>query len=180
MCRTTEEIRVAEPERPRLRQDLVLHRNAPVTRRDRPLEIQYQELWFALSRIPWRSLVVVPADAESSAAGIATALANVGRRLRSTPVTFLVMAGSIDYASAGKFVKTVSGRGPPSDEDGTQISSRVIVAVPPVTVEPLALAVIEASDVAVICAKKGTSYLAAAARTVDVIGRDKILGYVVG
>ncbi|MEI6226945.1 MAG: hypothetical protein WCS72_19575, partial [Deltaproteobacteria bacterium] len=89
---------------------LVLRETATRIRQDRLLESHYQGLWFTLSRSRWTSLAIVPADAGESAAGLATALADVGRRLRNTPVTFLVMAGSVDYASAGKFVSTVAGK----------------------------------------------------------------------
>ena len=120
----------------------------------------------------------MPADEGDSAAGIATALADVGRRLRNTPVTFLVMAGSIDYASAGRFVSAVAGNvgqdpaGPPS--------SRVIVAVPSVIAEPLALAVTDAADAVALYVRKGSTRLKAAARTIELVGRDRIVGCVLG
>jgi hypothetical protein len=59
----------------------------------------YQELWFRLARIPWASLVLVPADSGTSVAEIATSLAEVGTSLRDTPVTAIV-ADTIDYESA--------------------------------------------------------------------------------
>jgi hypothetical protein len=159
--------------------NLVIHRLAPVVRRARPIEAQFQGLWFTLSRVPWRSLVFVPADDDSSAAGIATALADVGRRLLRTPVTFLVMAGPIDYASAGKFMATVAGKAQAEVGPNSLPSSRVIVAVPPVIVEPLALAVIESADAVALCVRKGSTYLESASRTVDLVGRGRVIGCVI-
>jgi hypothetical protein len=148
---------------------------APFARR-RALESHYQSLWFTLIRSHWHSLVLVPADEGDSAAGIATALADVGRRLRRTPVTFLIMAGSIDYASAGKFLSAVAGSGGEAS-DGPP-ASRVIIAVPPVIVEPLALAVTDAADAVALYVRKGHTHSEAASRTIELVGRERFMGCV--
>ena len=158
--------------------ELVLRANVVQDRRVRALQIHYQGLWFTLSRSNWNSLVLVPADEGDSAAGIATALADVGRRLRNTPVTFLVMAGSIDYASAGRFVSAVAGKAGQA-ADG-EPAARVIVAVPPVIVEPLALAVTYAADAVALYIRKGRTHRKAAARTIELVGRERIVGCVLG
>jgi hypothetical protein len=155
---------------------LALREVAVRTRQDRVLESHYQGLWFTLSRSRWASLAIVPADAGESSAGLATALADVGRRLRNTPVTFLVMAGSVDYASAGKFVSSVAGKGERAPHEFP--TSRVIVAVPPVIIEPLALAVTDAADAIAIYVRKGSTHLDAATRTIELLGRDRIIGCV--
>jgi hypothetical protein len=140
-------------------------------------EAYYQSLWFVLARRNWRSLALVPADENQSAAGVATALVDVGRRLRRTPVTFLVMAGFMDYASAGQFLAAVVGK-----DDAAQgaagSDSRVIVAVPPVLTEPLALAVTEAVDAVALYVNKGQTRRKAAQQTIELIGRDRIVGCV--
>jgi hypothetical protein len=140
-------------------------------------EIEFQSLWFTLARIPWRSLVVVPGDENGSSAAVATALADVGRRLRNGPVTFLVMGGSIDYASAGRIVASVAG--PPGEVRGaTGSSGRVIVAIPSVVTEPLGVAVTDAADAVVLCVEKGRTRTPSALRTIEMIGRDRIIGCV--
>lgn len=58
-----------------------------------------QELWFALARQQWSSLVLVPADEGFSVSSLAKSLADIGGRLRDTPVTAIV-AESMDYESA--------------------------------------------------------------------------------
>ena len=158
--------------------ELVLRANVARHRYDRALQIHYQGLWFTLARTKWTSLVLVPADEGDSAAGIATALADVGRRLRTTPVTFLVMAGQIDYASAGRFVSAMVGK---RDQDGDSVPvGRVIVAVPPVIVEPLALAVTYAADAVALYIRKGSTLRKSAARTIELVGRERIIGCVLG
>jgi hypothetical protein len=157
---------------------LVVRQHTPRMHRSRARDAYFQGLWFTLARTSWTSLVIVPADEDDSAAGIATALADVGRRLRRTPVTFLVMAGSVDYAAAGRFVSAVLGRGEEGPGDGP--SSRVIVAVPPVVSVPLALAVTDAADAVVLYVRKGSTRRESALRTIELVGRERIAGCVVG
>lgn len=135
---------------------------------------EFEGLWFTLSRIAWRSLVIVPVDLDDSAAGVAIALTAVGRRLRPGLVTFLVMAGPIDYPSAGKFMSAVTSK----TEEPTESPEppRVIVSTPSVLVEPLALAVVGAADAVALCMAKGKTELSAAERTIQLIGRDRVVG----
>lgn len=148
----------------------------PLFRGDRERESEFQSLWFSLSKFPWRSLVVVPVDDDGSAAGVATALAGVGKRLRPGPTTFLIMTRPIDYPSAEKFVAMVASRGVPSDHSSTV--AKVIISVPPVIVEPLALAVTEAADAVVLTIRKGVTRLIDADRTAEIVGRDRVVGCV--
>lgn len=60
---------------------------------------QYQELWFALAKREWMSVVLVPADPEGSAAGIGKRLAEIGTRLSEMQVT-AISVNSMGYDSA--------------------------------------------------------------------------------
>jgi hypothetical protein len=60
---------------------------------------EYLELWFSLARRNWSSMVLVPADPGGSAADVAHALANAGRRLSDQPVT-AVTPRSLEYGTA--------------------------------------------------------------------------------
>ena len=71
---------------------------------------EIQELWFALANRRWSILVVIPVGSSAMAASVAISLADVGRRLREMPVTFLVMAESIDYPTAGRIVQDARSR----------------------------------------------------------------------
>jgi hypothetical protein len=135
-----------------------------------------QEVWFALARRPWRSLVLVPADEGGSAAAIAASLADVGRRLRETPVTFLIMADPLDFASAAKIVAAFDLTKQGGSPLAVAPTGKVIVAVQPVIVEPLGLAVTEAADAVVLCIEVGRTRFAAARRTMDLVGRERIAG----
>ncbi len=53
---------------------------------------EYVELWFALARLGWTSLVVVPADPGGSTAEIAKSLAEAGKRLDEATVTAVTLS----------------------------------------------------------------------------------------
>lgn len=138
----------------------------------------YQQLWFTLARRQWRSLVLVPADEGGSAAAIAAALADVGRRLRETPVTFLIMADPLDFECAAKVIAALDLTRQEGEPLAVATTGKVIVAIQPVVQEPLGLAVTEAADAVVLCIELGRTRLAAARRTVELVGRDRIAGSV--
>ena len=152
---------------------LVVRQTTALQRRRGERELEIESSWFALARHPWRTLVLVPVDGEASAADVAASLADVGRRLRAAPVTFLVVTGPVDYATAGRVVRSVSGGGQLPGE------SRLVVAIPPVTVEPLGLAVTDVADAIVLCVRRGRSKMRSARRTIELVGRDKIVGALV-
>jgi hypothetical protein len=136
---------------------------------------EYQELWFNISRRPWRSIVFVPVDAGVSVAHVASAVADVAKWLREAPVSLLTMSDPLDYVAAEQLVGPVyphdpatSGRAAPNE--------RVIIAVQAVTVEPLGLAVTRTSDAVVLCIVKRHSCLSSVRRTIDLIGRERIAG----
>ena len=137
---------------------------------------EMQELWFTLARRPWSLLVLVPADAGASVAAVAIRLADVGRRLREVPVTFLIMAETIDYPTAGRIVRTLGSASRQDGESEGVPVSKVVVAIPSVVSEPLGLVVAKAADLVVLCVEKGTTGLPSARRTIDLIGRERVAG----
>ncbi len=150
-----------------------------VARRAGSADHQFQELWFAAARRPWRSLVLVPADEGEFVAAIAASLAEVGRRLRGEPVTFFIIADPLDYGSAAKIIAAFDSTRHEGSALATASTGQVIVAIQPVIAEPLGLAVTEAADAAVVCAEVGHTRLAAARRTIELIGRERIAGCLV-
>ena len=143
-------------------------------REGRNLEIE--GLWFTLARQAWRTLVLVPADEGASAVEVAASLADVGRRLRAGPVTFLLLSGSMDYAAASKIVRAVGGRREAAGSEEQRGEGRLLVAIPPVVTEPLGLAVTEVADAIILCVERGESRLRSAERTIELVGRDRIIG----
>ncbi len=165
---------------------------------------EYQELWFTLARKRWASLALVPVGAGVSASAIATALAEVGSRLRDTPVTAIV-AESLDYGAARTLseiqprlfeeralsnalevpAKVVTGRvdggaapavAPLRDAHVISPMARVVIAIRSVVEEPLGVAVAQAADAVLLCVELGVSQLAAARRTIELVGPDRVVG----
>ena len=137
---------------------------------------EIQELWFALANRRWSMLVVIPVGSSAMAASVAIALADVGRRLREMPVTFLVMAESIDYPTAGRIVRTLGAAGRKDEDPEAGLVSKLVIAIPSVLAEPLGLVVAKAADAVVLCIEKGHTTMPDAQRTITLIGRERIAG----
>jgi hypothetical protein len=149
---------------------VALDLRANAARGGAPPSRQFQELWFALARRKWTSVVLVPVDANGSAAALATSLAEVGRWLRDGAGTAIV-PDRLDYASAGRIAAIVS-----STRQSGSAPAEVIVAVQPVIVEPLGLTVTRAADAVILCIELGRTRLAAVRRTIELIGRERVAG----
>lgn len=138
---------------------------------------EHQALWFALASRRIASVVLVPADEGSDLSGLARALAEVGRRLGDTPVT-AVVPEAIDYDFVNRTAALLAlTRGAGDRRPGASLLE-VIVAIHPVTVEPLGLALVHAADAAILCVEQGKTRLAAARRTLKLIGKDRFIGSV--
>ncbi|MFT3915038.1 MAG: hypothetical protein QM704_13240 [Anaeromyxobacteraceae bacterium] len=168
---------------------------------------EYQELWLALAKRRWTSLVVVPADAEVPAADVAKKLADVGKELIEEPVTAISVT-RLGYDSARALsdlqqyvdrarqgaernpggpngdagIVEVGGRpGDAGATSGNQAlalapSARLVISIPPVVNEPLGLAVAQFADAVVLTFHLGKTRLSEARRTIELIGRDRIVG----
>jgi hypothetical protein len=55
-------------------------------------------------------------------------------------------------------------------------TKRIILAIPPVVTEPLGLAAMQHADLVIVCVEAGRTRLAQAARTVELIGRERVSG----
>lgn len=197
---------------------------------------QVLELWIALGRLEWTSLVVVPADGDSSAAAIARALADMGHNLSFVPVTAITI-DSLEYGSALALADlqqhialnrrepapAIDFRPPPVEPIAAPASSvlsgqpdqatqpavpaqatqpgttepaipvepsaqtealviapnaRLIIAIPPVVDEPLGLPAAQAADAVILVARMGKSHVNTLRRSVQLIGRERVLGTV--
>jgi hypothetical protein len=191
--------RVKEPGRPASEAAQPLARYTGVPCRD------YYHLWFALATRAWRSAVLVPAGRRETAAAAeaASALAAAGRLLHELPVTLFIMSSAEEYATAVEFVNVAASR-EEAARQGTAAapdlasavhlvasaattprtspppSGKVIVAIQPVIEEPLGLAVTQAADVVVLCAERGVTRMKSVRRTIELIGRGRIAGCLLG
>jgi hypothetical protein len=144
-----------------------------------PTARAYQELWLSLAQKHWRSLVLVPVDPGTSAMEPARVLAEVGTQLSDAPVS-LLLAEHLDAPGGGLTVpervraKTITNR-IRSLGHGTE-PGQLIVAVEPVTVEPLGVLIARAADLVVLCVEMRQSRSEAVRRTQSLIGKERIAG----
>jgi hypothetical protein len=131
------------------------------------------ELWLALSRRAWRSVVLIPADRRDSTHAAANALAEVGRRMRLARVD-AVVAEDLGYEQAGSLIRSLAAHGATGGA-----ADQLVVAIPSVVAEPLGVAVARQADLVVLCIRMGRSGLADARQTVQLIGEDRMAGCLV-
>jgi hypothetical protein len=136
---------------------------------------EVKELWFALARRYWTSVVLVPASPDGSAADLARSLAEVGSLLRDRAVNTIV-AEPLSYEAAARIAETVAATGQVSKAHPVATPIQVIVAIQPVIEEPLGVAVAHAADATVLCIEVGRTRLAEVRRTIDLIGQERIAG----
>jgi hypothetical protein len=161
---------------------------------------EMQELWFVLARSDWTSIVLAPAHPDGSAEDIARSLADVGKHLSDYPVTAITvkllgpgsaraLAALAQHVQRDRERRTFRPRvvdvnesaadiDGSMNEDGNVIApaGQLIVAIPPVVVEPLGLAVAQAADKVVLTIDAGRTRMADARRSVELIGRERIAG----
>jgi hypothetical protein len=150
-----------------------------------------QELWFATRRRDWTSLAVTPAHAGGSAMPVAEALRQMSQLIKRparlvqadnldlTDVATLVTSMSMPRSSAWSSTvarSTSASLGQSSMEHGGD--ELLIVAVEPVVVNPLVLPLVLATDAVLLVMEQGKTDLASAQHTIDLIGREKLLGCV--
>ena len=151
---------------------------------------ELQELWFASRRREWRTLAVVPAAPGNSALPIAKALGEVGGFIRMSPV-HVINAEGLDLnriaslvmdltagASAPAWSLNPPGTGPSPGWESPGRQEAIIVALDPVVANPLVLPVALAADAVMLCVEVGKTTLTAAQHTVELIGRERVVGCV--
>jgi hypothetical protein len=126
-----------------------------------------QQIWFAAQQRPWTTLGIVAPDPRDGVYLLAAALVAVGR-LTDTGEIDLLDAQSGGLGDVARHLATM-----------TQVrtrGTRLVVVTDPVTVNPIALPLLRAADAVVLVLTLGRSRLAAAAQTVELIGRERVLG----
>lgn len=137
---------------------------------DAATAIQWQKLWLATQRRPWRSLAVVPVGGGIATPRVARALAEVGSA-HLGPGMMVTDATNVTLewlqASMESWTKS-QGR-----------IDRMLIALGPVLERPASLAIARAADASILCLVLGEGSISEATRTIEEVGRDRFLGSVI-
>src|SRR5262245_60228787 len=130
------------------------------------VEGEWQRLWYQLQSTSWSSLALVPTDATINVTRVAEALVAVGRRQGNSSMTLLSGVGvrPNDVQSLLSSVREASLR-----------HGRLVVACDGLQVNPAALPLARACTGLLLVVRLGESRLDSARKTVESIGRNRII-----
>jgi hypothetical protein len=148
----------------------------PAREDPRLASIELQQLWFQLQRRQWASLVVIPADPGSSGAGVATSLWKVGT-LIGNPAPKVLNAERMGPGVIAELIRDLANAKEAVTAGLDQ--PRILVSIESVLSNPLGIGIAQAADALLLCVRKGRTKIAAARRTIELIGRERFLGSVV-
>lgn len=140
-----------------------------------------RELWFAITRRKWHTLVMIPAHEGGSALNLAYELVEAGSALRRKPVELISAEGMDLTTASGWLFDALSGslRPPALEADaGTVQPDRFerIVVLESIASNSMSVPVAQAADAVLLVVEQGESTLAAARTTVAAIGKDRFVG----
>lgn len=127
--------------------------------------VEWQRLWFTLQSHRWTSLVVVAIDGAADAGQVAMRIAEIGKADTRTPVRVISASG----ASLDAVAEVVARLGEPTLTVVTCDSPRS---------NPSMLPIVQAASGVVLVVRLGETSLDSVRKTVDSIGRDKVLATV--
>jgi hypothetical protein len=131
------------------------------------------ELWHRLLLFrPWSCLAVVSSERTPKTLRLAHSLAELGTQLRRHPIE-LVDALELDLERANEITQLV---GPASSQAPPE--PRFVVALDSPIGNPVAIAVLAASDAVLLLLERGISGIPQARRVVEIVGRERLAGAV--
>ncbi len=130
---------------------------------------ELRQLWLSLIRASWSSVAVVPVEPGASARTVTRALIETAR-LHELGAFKLIDAQGASIADGDRLVKELAS----SLKDG----GRVVIAVDSLMESLGGIPLVMAADAALLLVRLGTSDFASARSTIDIIGRERILGCV--
>ena len=131
-------------------------------------EHDLQRLWSAVARRDWSSLVLVPVSPGAAAKVLAAGMLEIGELFRPRPKLFDGQGAQLaDGPRLAVEMKEYAGGG------GTAIAT-----VDPVVSSLAGIPLVLAADAAVLVVRLGEADLPNAQSTIEIVGRDRILGCV--
>ena len=133
---------------------------------------QLRELHLLWSRVQpgaWRTLALVPADAQGSGLEVGTGLVQAARLFGAAAALQLVDARGLAVQQAAELTAQLAAR--------VAAGERVLVVADSPLANPATLALMQVADAALLCAQRGMD-LARAQQTLQLCGRERFLGSV--
>jgi hypothetical protein len=131
---------------------------------------QWQRIWFSLRQHSWTSVALVPSHAGIDVVKVAEMLVATGRMQGERPVD-LVNATGMELGHVQDLIESL-----------TAVADRgasAIVAVDPILDNPSAIAVVQASSLALLVVRLGESLIGTAQSSLDLVGRTRFIGSIV-
>jgi len=138
--------------------------------------LSLQQLWFALQRLEWASLVLVPGDENLSVIDFGRPLYEVAHLAMGDRVR-LLDARDVKLNRTAPLILEMTAA-PVGRAGGTQWSERVLVMVESVISHPSGVPIALAADAAVLCVEMGRTSLSAARQTLQILGAQRFVGCV--
>jgi hypothetical protein len=133
-------------------------------------DVRLQKLWLATQRRQWSSLAVVPANRSTDTLPVAEMLARIAWWYRGQPSCVFdlrdVSLRLVEYQIAEVQAQIEGG-------------SRVFIALRSIFDNPTAIPIGRQADAVILCTVLGRTDLRAAQKTIDQLGRERVLGSIV-
>ena len=137
--------------------------------------LSMQQLWFSIQRLEWSSLVIVPADGNSSAIDFGRPLHEMGKLAMGDRLR-LLDAREVKLDKTAPLILDMAGANRPHPAGTQQWSERVLVMIESVLAAPSAIPVALAADAALLCVELGKTSIAGARETIQIIGAQRFVG----
>jgi len=128
-----------------------------------------QHLYVALAREPWRSLALVPSHALGDPRGLARALAALGGGQPALEAFSHLDAVGVGLSRVADFAEALSL---------ASCRGRTLISLGPVIASAASRALAERADAVLLCVQMGRADLAAAKRSLALLGHARVLGCV--
>ena len=142
---------------------------------------ELRELWFAITRRRWTTLVMIPAHEGGSALSLAYELVEAGSALRRKPIELISAEGMDLTTASGWLFDALSGSIRPRALEANAGTVQPdgferIVVLEPIGSNTMSVPVAKAADAVLLVVERGVSDLSGARMTVAAIGRDRFVG----
>jgi hypothetical protein len=138
--------------------------------------LSLQQVWFALHRLEWASLVLVPGDENGSVIDFGRPLYEVARLAMGDRVR-LLDARDVKLNRTAPLILDMHAA-PTGRAGGGPWSERALVMINSVISHPSGVPIALAADAAVLCVEMGRTSLSAGRRTLQILGAQRFVGCV--